>query len=183
MMAKRSKSTPGTPRRFVLAGLMALLAGCTVEPLYQSSIDGAVPAAQAPLLAQVTVAEAPDRVTQQVRNRLLFLLHRGGAADPQPRYNAELTVASATQGIFRVETPDGSANVTSRRVTLTGTLTLTTIGDGTVLARETRSANASFENTAQEFANLRAQRDAENRAAAELAEQFRIAIATRLSES
>lgn len=168
-------------RRSALAALGMLLAGCTIEPLHQPTANaGATPYAP---LAQVTVDDAPDRVTQQVRNRLLFLLHRGGSADPRPGYQATLSVSSGARGIFGSSTDDGSANFTSQRVTVTGTLTLTRIEDGTVLAQETRSASASFENTRQEFANVRALRDAENRAAAELAEQFRILIATALTDS
>lgn len=167
-------------RRLALAGLCVLLAGCTVQPLYQAPTEAAH--AGPATLARVAVDDAPDRVTQQVRNQLLFLLRRGAAGDAQPDYQAELNVTSGAQDVFRVESPDGSTNVTSRRITLNGTLTLTAIADGTVLVRQTRSANASFENTRQEFANLRALRDAENRAASELAEQFRIVIVAALAD-
>ncbi|MBO6638627.1 MAG: hypothetical protein JJ920_09840 [Roseitalea sp.] len=166
-------------RRAALLGSLAVLAGCTVQPLYQAgSTQFAVSTAP---LSRVIVTDVGDRVSQQVRNELVFLLYNGGTVDPSADHRATLTISSSITDIFRVSAPDGSTNITARRVTLTGQLILTRIEDGVTIASETRSATASFDNTRQEFANLRALRDAENRAAAELAERFRIVVATALA--
>ncbi|RKF07308.1 hypothetical protein DEM25_005640 [Oceaniradius stylonematis] len=166
-------------RRTAMLGALAMLGGCTVQPLYHAgSTDFIVSTAP---LSRVSVDGVDDRISQQVRNELVFLLYNGGSVDPSADHRASLAVSSSTVDIFRVSAPDGSTNITARRVTLTGTLTLTRIEDGVTIASETRSATASFDNTRQEFANLRALRDAENRAAAELAERFRIVVATALA--
>lgn len=166
-------------RRTAMFGALAMLGGCTVQPLYHAGSTNFV-VSTAPL-SRVSVDDVNDRISQQVRNELVFLLYNGGSADPAADHRASLSTSSSIADIFRVSEPDGSTNITARRVTLTGTLTLTRIEDGVTIASESRSATASFDNTRQEFANLRALRDAENRAAAELAERFRIVVATALA--
>ncbi|MGC7556614.1 hypothetical protein, partial [Pandoraea pneumonica] len=54
--------------------------------------------------------------------------------------------------------------------------------DGKPLAAGTRTVGASFDRPRQEFANLRAERDARKRAAEELAEQVFLALAQKLSK-
>ena len=162
----------------VLAALVAI-AGCTVQPLYSPAPTEGL-TANAPVLASVAIDEVDTRVAQQVRNRLIFLLRGGAELSASPQYAAKLEVSEREQSVFRVQAPDGTTTITARRLTVTGTITLTRKADGVVIAQETRSAAASFDNTRQEFANLRALRDAENRAAAELAEQLRVVVATAL---
>jgi len=52
-----------------------------------------------------------------------------------------------------------------------------------IIHRGSRFASAAYDKTSQSFASERAQRDAENRAAREVAEQLRFAIASDLSSS
>lgn len=155
----------------------ALVAGCTVQPL--NAPDASFGGGQT-VLSSVSVEPVDTRVAQQVRNRLIFLI-QGGDGAGQPAYSADLNVRSSTQGLLRVQAPEGDVNITARRVTVTGSVTLTRIVDGAVIAEQTRSATASFDNTRQEFANDRALRDAEDRAARAVAEQLRIVIATALA--
>ena len=54
--------------------------------------------------------------------------------------------------------------------------------DGKPLKAGTRTVGASFDRPRQEFANLRAERDATKRAAEELAEQIYLAIAMQMSK-
>jgi len=166
-------------RRAALAGGLILLAGCTVQPLYQTTAPG-IGGTVAPLRT-VIVADVNDRVSQQVRNHLIFLLYQGSSPASQAQYSAAITASPSVRDVFATTAPDGSTQVTAKRIVLSGTVTLTDITDGSVIAQATRTATASFDQTRQEFANLRAQRDAENRAADELAEQFRIVIATALA--
>ena len=177
MMDKRGQ-IPIT-RRAALVGGVGLLAGCTVRPLHLDTASG--PSARTAPLAAVSVAEVGDRIAQQVRNHLIFLLYQGGEASSAPTHSARITATPSVQDVFVTTAPDGSTGISAKRVTLTGTLTLTRIADGTVVADARRSATTSFDNTRQEFANLRAARDAEDRAAAELAERFRIVIAAALA--
>lgn len=67
-------------------------------------------------------------------------------------------------------------------MTLTGTYVITDIRTGKSVARGQRSVTASYDRPRQEFANVRAERDAQNRAARELAELLRLAIAQDMSK-
>lgn len=166
-------------RRVAVVAGLALLAGCTVQPLYQQASPGQVGTAE--ILRSVAIADVDDRVAQQVRNQLVFLLYQGGNSVNPARYSATIAVTPRVQAVFATTAPDGSTQVTASRVILSGTVTLTDIAEGTEIASATRIATASYDETRQEFANLRARRDAEDRAAAALAEQFRIVIAAALA--
>ena len=173
MIAARRLKSARLPA--VLAVLTAV-AGCTVQPL--NAPDTAL--SERSGLGQVAVAEVDTRVGQQVRNRLIFLLH-GGQSGSSPGYGADLDVTSSGRGLLQVQAPDDDVAITAQRVTVTARLRLTRLADGIVVAEETRSASASYDNTRQEFANERALRDAEDRAARAVAEQLRIVIAAALS--
>ncbi|MEC6999315.1 hypothetical protein VXQ18_02455, partial [Brucella abortus] len=54
--------------------------------------------------------------------------------------------------------------------------------DGKPLATGSRMVAASFDRPRQEFANLRAERDARERAAKELAQQVYLAVALKMSK-
>jgi LPS-assembly lipoprotein len=60
---------------------------------------------------------------------------------------------------------------------LTSSYVLTKARTGEAVATGTRRISSSYDRSRQEFAALRAERDAENRAARELAELLRLAIA------
>jgi LPS-assembly lipoprotein len=68
-------------------------------------------------------------------------------------------------------------------VTLTADYVLTRKADGEVVATGRRQVSASFDRARQEFATLRAERDAQDRAARELAELLRLALAHDLERA
>ena len=158
-----------------LAGvaLVGLLAGCQVRPLYST------PSGTEGKLASVSISEARHRVEQQVRNDLIFLF-AGGAGEPRNAvYRLNMSVSSGTAGVLNdVRTEKASAG----RVTVSATYTLTKPESGETIAAGTRSAVAMVDYPGQEFAKLRAIRDAENRGARELAELIRADIASALAK-
>ncbi|MEM1318057.1 MAG: LPS assembly lipoprotein LptE [Pseudomonadota bacterium] len=128
-------------------------------------------------LRATTVAPVNTRVAQQVRNELLFALH-GGTSTVTPRYQVRLAVkANASALSIR----SSSLAPTSARVIVNATYTATEIGTNRVIARGTRRTFAAYDRTTQSFANERAERDAENRAAKEVAQQIRLALTQQLS--
>jgi LPS-assembly lipoprotein len=166
-------------RRTVLAalalGLPSLLAGCNWQPLHGASnyTDAATGGAA---LSQVTVSDVDSRVGQQLRNHLLFLLH-GGRDPVESRYEARIRVSSSNTEYAAVR---NIRDFTAGAVTVTVSYDLI---DKTTLSRVaggSRIASAPYDRTAQNFANSRAVRDAENRAAREAAEQLRMALAADL---
>lgn len=158
-----------------LAGvaLLGLIAGCQVRPLYST------PGGTEGKLASISISEARHRVEQQVRNDLVFLL-AGGAGEPRNAiYHLEMSVSSGAAGVLTdVRTEKASAG----RVIVSATYTLTRPESDETLASGTRSAVALVDFPAQEFAKLRAIRDAENRGARELAELIRADIASALAK-
>jgi LPS-assembly lipoprotein len=153
-----------------------MLAGCTVQPLYGS---GAGPSAsgQSAALPAIGVDPVNTRQAQQVRNHLVFLFN-GGAAEPaNPAFRVKLSVSQRTVASATVQrTTLAEREPTAGRVIMNATYELID-GEGAVAARGTRQAIASFDQPVQQFAAERAERDAEDRAARELAEILRLAIA------
>lgn len=159
----------GARRRFLacisVAFGTALLAGCQVQPLYgnRSTVES---------MPSVVISEPTSRVEQQVRNQLVFLLS-GGAGEPaNPEYNLQLKVtAGSTNYLSQI-----SSNLPQPgRTTLVATYVLTR--NGQLVKKGTERMDAQLDYTSQQFAQIRAVRDAENRAAKELAELLKLDIA------
>ncbi len=165
----------------VVAASLAL-AGCTVQPLYQSSggleapSQGTGIAAQ---LSQVAIAPVSTREALEVRNHLTFLLG-GGSRPSEPLYTLTLGVISSSSAAARIQRSDDD-EPTARVVTMASNYVLVDARTGRAISRGLRQTTSSYDVPRQEFAALRAQRDAENRAARELAELLRHALAQDLS--
>lgn len=150
-------------RRTMLVAAALLLAGCQARPLYQDlDRDGGTRGS----LAAIAYSPADSRVGLETRNRLIFLT-TGGVESSTPQYRVELSVSTAVQGVLLER---GADTPNSGRAVATGTYTLKRISDDTILKAGRRQAVALFDYPRQEFAKLRSVRDAETRAARELAE-------------
>lgn len=161
--------------RLSLIVTLAALCGCVYQPLYGDGLPGQ--GSYGVALSQVWVEEAESRVGQQVRNHLIFLL-QGGRDDPQTRYLAKLRVLDINRRFAAVE---GVRDQTAGSVTVTVSYDLIDREGNIIVAEGHRVARATFDRTGQSFANSRALRDAENRAAHEAAEELRLAFAADLS--
>lgn len=178
--------------RVAIIALVAavFLAGCTVQPLYSGgsngggTIGGTVTPDMRSKLASIAVAPESSIYGVQVRNRLIFLLS-GGAGEPtNPAYKLRLGLSKSVTSFVSVDVGDqtdrtgrpsaGTVNAKSNFVLFNN--------DGKPLKTGTRTVGASFDRPRQEFANLRAERDATKRAAEELAEQIYLAIAMQMSK-
>jgi len=156
-----------------LAGIVVLgaLAGCQVRPLYST------PAGTEGKLASVSISSADDRVEQQVRNDLIFLF-AGGAGEPaNPAYHLTLNVAVRKIGVL-IDISDDVPR--AGRIVVSADYNLVKTDSGETIASGKRSAVALVDYPIQEFAKLRAVRDAENRGARELAELIRADVAAAL---
>lgn len=161
---------------------MLVAAGCTVTPLYGTGDGTGVAGTPSARLASVSVGQVNTREAQEVRNHLIFLLN-GGAGDPaSPAYLVELSVTSQTRAGSLVQIGTADREPTSGEVQMTAAYVLKNAADGTTVAEGRRIATAAFDRPRQEFAVDRAERDAQNRAARELAEMLRLALATDLAK-
>ncbi|HZP21181.1 MAG TPA: LPS assembly lipoprotein LptE [Bauldia sp.] len=167
----------GTPFRGWRAGFLgallsaAMLAGCTVQPVYGPKMGGG---AVSSALKAISIDPADGRTAQIVRNRLISDF---GAGDANPIYNLHLnvTVSESALGI-------GLAGASpTNSVTVAVSYRLTRVGTNDIILRDSERASASYERVNQAYTNVRAQLDAEERAAETAAEQVRLRIASALA--
>lgn len=166
---------PSTPFRLAtaLAGSLLLLGlgGCQVKPLYATDSNARA------ALSSIEFSDADDRVEQEVRNQLIFMTS-GGAGEPaKPDYYVDLDVTTRNIGVLLELSSDTPR---AGRIEVKAQYTLKKVAIGEVLRTGRRMSVALVDFPTQEFAKIRATRDAENRAARELAELIRADLASWL---
>ena len=163
-------------RRLTLLALLAapvVLTGCQVTPLYASrpgpdnALDGAI-----------YIEEVDERVAQELRNELIFLFNGGQTQPTDPRYRLELEVEEQTVAILR--DPD-TGEATGQNLQVLARYQLLDAATGVRLLADAQRITTTYDRFEQGFADLRAERDAQNRAARELAERIRAALALELN--
>lgn len=168
-------------RVLLLSGLaLSLLAGgCTVRPLMAPETTTAgTPAA--PALASIAIAPLDTRYGQQVRNHLIFLLNGGAGQPADARFALDLSVTRQTAAAARIQVRADN-EPTAGTLTMTANYRLTEAETGVLVASGERRITSAYDVPRQEFAALRSVRDAEDRAARELAESLRLAIGQDLA--
>ncbi|BBF94576.1 LPS assembly lipoprotein LptE [Blastochloris tepida] len=160
------------PRRTVLAVIgLGLLAGGCFTPLYAERTPNTGVSTQ---LANVDVKAIEGRVGQQVRNALIFELGGGAGSSPLAPYRLEVDLTENTQSMT-VDPTTGRATV--ELITLNATFRLQDVTEDRVVLKDRAFAQASIDRGAQIYARDRAKRDAENRAAKEVASRIRERLA------
>ena len=166
---------------FAIAALSSLLTvGCTVQPLYAPTVSPGVTSPAT--LASIHIAEIKDRVGQQLRNHLIFLMNGGSGQPANADYELELDVSTKNTGLLTIN-PTDVDEPTAEKVTVMANYKLIRVSDDTVVSARRVRATASYDVSGQEFANIRALRDAENRAARDTAERVRALIAADLKRA
>lgn len=159
------------------------LAGC-IQPLYAqrtpvaTAATGSLPATDvAAALAAVEIVPISGRVGQKVRNELIFMMRGGGEAAPrttrlviQVTPSLQTPIVDPQSDLSLVDVASVDASFSLQRPVTAETLT-----SGTAMGR------ASFSHTRQRFATIRAQRDAEDRAARQVAQQIYARIASHFA--
>jgi len=187
--AYRNRRRSGSAGRNMLRCAAVLLAvtavaGCTVRPLYSTgpSSIGAAGGDQA-RLASITVSPATTRPGQEVRNHLVFLFGQGAGEPASPAYTMRLSVASTVIGAAVYQIGSVAQEPTSSLVNVTANYTVVDNATGKTLFSGSRMASAPFDYPRQQYAALRAQRDAENRAAREAAQLVYLAVGQSLART
>ncbi len=154
---------------------LAATAGCTVQPLY-GNVSSVTPGVADARVASIYVAEVDTREAQEARNHLIFLLNGGAGQPTDPRYRMELVVLKKAAATVTMQATSGDNEPTAGAIQLVGNYIVKDAETGRVVARGEQIAIASFDRPRQLFAEARAERDAVNRAARELAEFVRLAV-------
>ncbi len=155
-------------------GALMLAGACTVRPLYEDTrtADGQ---GATEILSSIEVKPVKTRQALEVRNHLIFLLTGGAGQPAKPEMVLVLDVSSLTASAATVQIATDN-EPSAGTVTMTAEYTLKDSISGETVSKGKRISIASYDKLRQEFATLRAVRDAENRAARELAERLRLAI-------
>jgi LPS-assembly lipoprotein len=171
-------------RRMALFGMIAcvaLVSACTVRPLYSSApLSPGSQVGPTAELASIGIKPVKTRYAQQVRNNLVFGLGGGQGEPASPVYSLDLGVTELVESAAIVQVATDEDEPTAGSVTLTAAYTLTDAKTGATISKGKRAITSSFDRPRQEYASYRAQIDAENRAARELAEALHLAIAQDL---
>lgn len=184
-----SADAPGARRPWLFGAAAALAVsaaltagGCTVQPLYGTTT--ATPGAtgnMAATLASISVEPVATREALEVRNHLIFLLS-GGAGNPAaPAYDMRIIVSSSSSAAATIQLSTTEQSPTSSLLNMTAVYTVTDRASGKVVARGSRQVSSTYDVPRQQYAAIRSQRDAQDRAARELAEQLRFAVAQDMS--
>jgi hypothetical protein len=144
-----------------------LLSACTVRPLEGSGNISATGGS----LSGITFANPDTRQEQKLRNALVSLAGgEGAAAEAGATYRFS---AKVSKDLVDAVTLRGTGRPAVGRVTLTAVWELIDLQSASAVGAGTLSATSSFDQFTQEFANQEAERDAETRAANELALRLR----------
>ena len=149
------------------------LAGCGFQPLYGTTAGGSRLGA---VMAGVDVTPIPGRVGQRLRNELIFENTGGGAAAPAT-YKLDIVIRESLINELVQISGDAKGEVYQ----LDATFRLIS-RDGRVVLEGKATSRASFERFQTIFSNVRAQVDAENRAARTVADTIRTRIAAYISQ-
>jgi LPS-assembly lipoprotein len=153
------------------------LSGCQVQPLYGTGRTFTNPALQT--LANIDIPPASNRTEQIIRNELLFALNSQNQSVPEYTLNLNVVKSVASTGI-----EEFTGSPSTRILNIRASYTLVRAEDDKEISAGVSSANASYDWTLQRFANLRAEKDAEERAAKTIARdiQTRLTIVLNSSE-
>jgi LPS-assembly lipoprotein len=146
------------------------LAGCTVQPLYAPTAAGTSPVAS---LGNISIDPVGDRVSQEVRNQLIFALNGGKGQPANAPYHMRLVVSSSESALG--VTPIATAPAYS--VTVAATYEVRSTADDKILLRDTVRQSASYDRVNQAYANERALLNAQDRAAGLVADVIRLDLA------
>lgn len=153
----------------------ALLAGCTLRPLYGGGASG--PVAQA--LAAVQVDPIPGRAGWLVRTALQDRLGASNGGDGRPRYRLVVELDDQITG-FGVRRDSA---VTRERRTLRARYRLLEIERGEVVLDATAGSDAGVDVVSSEYATVAAEQTALERLSVELADQIVARIALYASRA
>jgi LPS-assembly lipoprotein len=155
---------------FALLSSAVALGGC-IRPLYGSAaVTGGSVQSE---LAAIDVKSIGERIGHYLRNELVFELDGSGGA-PARRYDLTITV---TESLDVTVTDYSTGRADSATLVATATYTLAERGTNKTLFTGQAVARATYDRFAQRFANVRAAREAQERAAKQLANLIRNRLA------
>jgi LPS-assembly lipoprotein len=166
-------------RPLALAAVLAFaaLAGGCFQPLYGEGTVSTVGGNVRNAMLGIEVPEIKGLVGHYLRNELVFEFDGGGAPDRQKILKLRATT-SETLEVITVDYANGRAD--SAVLVATADWQLIRAGSDEVVASGQSVVRAPYERSQQRFASLRAARDAQVRAAKNLAQLIKARVAAAL---
>jgi LPS-assembly lipoprotein len=166
---------------FVCAAMPMLVAGCGdsgFHPLYATSplFGGTETAAK---LASLEIAPIPGRVGQRLRNEMIFQTTGGGAEALNPAYRLEIAVTESISATLVQTDGNSSGSVYN----LNAKFRLIRVADKTVALQGESNGRIMFQRFESVYSNVRARKEAEDRAATTIAEDLKSRLAAFLSNA
>ncbi len=127
-------------------------------------------------LAQLDVAPIPGRVGQRLRNELIYQSTGGGLAQ-EPAYRLEIVIRESITPTLVQQDGNSSGSVYNLKTSFR----LIRLADKSVALQGDSSGRVAFQRFDSVFSNVRARRDAEDRAAKTVGEELKGRIAAYLS--
>lgn len=168
---------PTNPRLVALTWIGLALAGC-IQPVHTPQIGISSPVSAT--LAEVSVDQVEGFIGHTLKSELDFLLTGGQAPTRGGRYLLKVRTQQ-TRATSIIDQQTGRAQIATLQVEAVYLL-LDQSDKGKIKASGKTFASASFDRSQLRFATLRAQRDAEERVAKQLAERLKIIITSALLE-
>jgi LPS-assembly lipoprotein len=154
------------------------LAGGCFQPLYSDYTTSTVGGSVKTALRGIEIPEIKGLIGHYLRNELVFDLDGSGEPDAPKTLKLEAAIAESIQ-VVTVDYANGRAD--SAVLVATATWKVTRRGSDEVVSSGTSSVRTPYERSAQRFATVRAARDAQVRAAKNLATIIRAQIAADLT--
>jgi LPS-assembly lipoprotein len=160
----------------ILAASTALVSGCGWQPLYGPTASGAN---LNDVMRSVNIATVPGRVGQRIRNELIFQQTGGGERAEQHKYRLDIAVRESVLNTLVDRTGDPKGQVYQ----LYTEFKLVRLVDSKVVLEGHSNARAAYDKVDSVFADIRAQRDAEDRSARTISDAIRTRLAAYFSQN
>lgn len=176
-MSSSETMTRRHPLAFAAALSLAALVGGCFQPLYGEGTVSKVGGSVHNAMLGIDVPEIKGLVGHYLRNELVFEFDGGGAPDRQKILKLTATTTESLE-VITVDYANGRAD--SAVLVATADWQLTRAGSNEVVASGQSVVRAPYERSQQRFASLRAARDAQVRAAKNLAQLIKARVAAAL---
>lgn len=173
--AHYSRSRRASPKAWLRLAALALVVGPGLaacggadgfKPMYAA--HAGTGSAVSAKMAQVSVTTIPGRVGQQLRNELIFRTTGSGGATTDPRYQLEIVIRERLGAAL----VDVEGNAETQIYQMDANFQLTDSREKEVILKGQSFGRASFQRFQTIYANVRAKREAENRAARTVAQDI-----------
>jgi LPS-assembly lipoprotein len=166
-------------KKFLIAFVLLGLSACTLEPMYGTFGPDSRPSVGSSF-SNVEISTIGGRTGIALRNELIFVFTGGGQPVENGRYKLDIALQ---ESVSPTQYEQISGRPTSALQYMSATYFLTDRVTGKKLYQSRSFARTTYDQDIQRFANIRAARDAEDRAVKVLAQEIRNSLASYFAQT